>query len=275
MIENERFTRHNIGHNQSPGMDFQTMLLDERRHKILQTVENIGFASLQLLVEQTGVSESTIRRDLEHLDRAGHIRRTRGGAAYVGDSLTDLAERGTRALSEKQAVAKTVAAMIEPGEAILLDGGTTTYEVARCLIGKSLQVVTNSLPILNLLANETEIELIAIGGYLYPKTGVAVGPVAMASLSQSHVRRLSISVGGVTEIGLVNSNTLLVETERRMMEVAEEVVVVTDSGKLGHRALAHLASLEQVDRVVVDAGITDQWRTIFADAGVEVTIAEP
>jgi len=250
------------------------MLLDERRHRILQTVENIGFASLQHLVEQTGVSESTIRRDLEHLDRSGHIRRTRGGAAYVGDSLADLAERGTRALSEKQAVAKTVAAMIEEGEAILLDGGTTTYEVARHLIGKSLQVVTNSLPILNLLANEPDIELVAIGGYLYPKTGVALGPVAMASLAQIHVRRLIISVGGVTEIGLFNSNTLLVETERRMMEVAEEVVVVTDSGKLGHRALAHLAPLEQVDRVVVDAGITDQWRTIFADAGVEVTIAE-
>ncbi len=251
------------------------MLLDQRRHKILETVENIGFASLQDLVEQTGVSESTIRRDLEHLDRTGHIRRTRGGAAYVGESLADLSERGTRALSEKQSVAKTLAAMIEPGEAILLDGGTTTLEVARHLIGKSLQVVTNSIPIINLLSTVPEIELVAIGGYLYPKTGVALGPVAIASLSQIHVRRLIISVGGLTEIGLFNSNTLLVETERRMMEVAEEVVVVTDSGKLGHRALAHLAPLEAVDRVVVDAGVTDEWRKIFEDAGVELIVAAP
>ncbi len=250
------------------------MLLDQRRRKILQTVENSGFASLQDLVDETGVSESTIRRDLEHLGRSGHIRRTRGGAAYVGESLSDLNERGTRALSEKQSVARTLAAMIEPGEAVLLDGGTTTLEVARHLIGKSLQVVTNSLPIINLLANVQDIELITIGGYLYPKTGVALGPVAIASLSQIHVRRLIISVGGVTEIGLFNSNTLLVETERRMMDVAEEIVVVTDSGKLGHRSLAHLAPLERIDRVVVDSGITEEWRRIFADAGVEVTVAE-
>lgn len=250
------------------------MLLDERRHKILQSVETSGFASLQSLVEQTGVSESTIRRDLEHLDQTGHIRRTRGGAAYIGESLSDLEERGTRALSEKQSVARAVAELIEPGEAILLDGGTTTFEVARHLAGKSLQVVTNSLPIINLLANQPEIELITLGGYLYPKTGVALGPVAIASLAGIHVRRLIISVGGVTEIGLFNRNTLLVETERCMMEVAEEVIVVTDSGKLGHRALAHLAPLEKVDRIVVDAGITDEWKQTFAEAGVEVIVAE-
>jgi len=250
------------------------MLLDQRRHKILETVETSGFASLQQLVNQTGVSESTIRRDLEHLDRSGHIRRTRGGAAYVGESLSDLEERGTRALSEKQHIAKAVADLIEPGEAILLDGGTTTLEVARHLVGQSLQVVTNSLPIINLLANQTEIELITIGGYLYPKTGVSLGPVAIASMAGIHVRRLIMSVGGLTEIGLFNRNTLLVETERRMMEVAEEVVVVADSSKLGHRALAHLAPLSAVDRIVIDSGITDEWRKLFADANVEVIVAD-
>ncbi len=250
------------------------MLLDQRRESVLQIIENKGFASLQQIAEYVEVSESTVRRDLEYLEKIGQIRRTRGGAAYVGESIVTLDERFHRALPEKQAVAKAAADLVQPGEAILLDGGTTTLEVARHLAGKSLQVVTNSLPIANLLANQPQIELIFIGGYLYPKTGVALGPLALAALAQIHVRRLFMSVGGITHSGLFNSNSLLVETERSMLAAAEEVVVVTDSGKLGHSALAHLGPLSCVHRVVVDAAISPEWRHVFAQAGILLTIAE-
>ena len=157
---------------------------------------------------------------------------------------------------------------------MLLDGGTTTLEVARNLAGKSLQVVTNSLPVVNMLANQPQIELVVIGGYVYPKTGVALGPLATAALSNIHVRRLFMSVGGITERGLYNSNSLLAETEQAMLAAAEEVVVVTDSSKLGHAALAHLCGLDRVQRVVVDSGITDAWKEIFSNAGIALTIAE-
>lgn len=250
------------------------MILDQRRHNILQTIESNGFVSLQKLVELVGASESTIRRDLEYLDRIGQIRRTRGGASFSGESLTGFEERRSQATAEKQAVARVAASLIQPGEAVLLDGGTTTLEVARQLIGRALHVVTNSLPIVNLLANQPEIELIQIGGYLFPKTGVALGPLAVSALSQIHVRRLFMSVGGITEQGLFNTNTLLVETERQMMLSAEEVVVVTDSSKLGHSALAHLCPLQKVHQLVVDRGITDEWRRILEDAGVKVLVAE-
>lgn len=249
------------------------MILDERRHNILQTIEAQGFVSLQSLVELVGASESTIRRDLEYLDRIGQIRRTRGGASFTGDSLTGFDERRAQATSEKQAVARIAAGLIQPGEAVLLDGGTTTLEVARQLVGRALHVVTNSLPIVNLLANQPEIELIQIGGYLFPKTGVALGPLAVSALSQIHVRRLFMSVGGITEQGLFNTNTLLVETERQMMLSAEEVVVVTDSSKLGHSALAHLCPLQKVHQLVVDRGITDEWRRILEDSGIKVLVA--
>lgn len=249
------------------------MILDERRHNILQTIETQGFVSLQSLVELVGASESTIRRDLEYLDRIGQIRRTRGGASFTGDSLTGFDERRAQATLEKQAVARVAAGLIQPGEAVLLDGGTTTLEVARQLVGRALHVVTNSLPIVNLLANQPEIELIQIGGYLFPKTGVALGPLAVSALSQIHVRRLFMSVGGITEQGLFNTNTLLVETERQMMLSAEEVVVVTDSSKLGHSALAHLCPLQKVHQLVVDRGITDEWRRILEDSGIKVLVA--
>jgi DeoR/GlpR family transcriptional regulator of sugar metabolism len=164
--------------------------------------------------------------------------------------------------------------LIPPGEAVLLDGGTTTLEVARALIGRSLSVVTNSLPIVSLLINQPNIELTVIGGYVYPKTGVALGPIAVTALTSVHVRQLFVSAGGITADGLYNSNALLVETERRMIESAEEVVVVSDSGKLGHSALAHLCPLDVVDRFVVDSGISPQWQDVFRRAGVELTIVD-
>jgi DeoR/GlpR family transcriptional regulator of sugar metabolism len=250
------------------------MLLDQRRQDILSLIESIGFVSMQQLSERAGVSESTIRRDLEYLENVGQIRRTRGGAAYVGESLTTLDERSVKARPQKKAVGRAAAALVQSGESILLDGGTTTLEVARNLAGKSLQVVTNSLPVVNLLANQSQIELVVIGGYVYPKTGVALGPIATAALAGIHVRRLFMSVGGITERGLYNSNSLLAETEQAMLSAAEEVIVVTDSGKFGHVALAHLCGLERVHRVVADSEISSEWKDLLSNAGIALTIAE-
>ena len=250
------------------------MLVDQRRDSILEIVESRGFVALHDLVDETGASESTVRRDLDVLDRIGQIRRTRGGAAYVGESLTGFDDRKGRAAEEKQRIGKAAAALVESGETVLLDGGTTTLEVARNLSGKNLQVVTNSLPTVNLLVGAANIELIYLGGYVYPKTGVALGQITVEAVKQIHARRLVMSVGGITENGLFNSNSLLVETERHMMQAADEVIVVADSGKLGHSELAHLCPLEDVDRMVVDGGVTDEWRRIASDHGIELIVAK-
>jgi DeoR/GlpR family transcriptional regulator of sugar metabolism len=252
----------------------RTVLADERRQHILQIIEGHGFVSVQELMDTCQASESTVRRDLEFLDGIGQIRRTRGGAAYVGESLSGFEDRSRHASREKRELAKVAAELIQPDETLLLDGGTTTLEVARQLIGKPYQIVTNSLPIANLLANQQGIELIFIGGYLYPKTGVALGPVAMAALKNINAHRLIMSVGGITEKGLFNSNALLVETERQMMLAADEVMVVCDSGKLGRSALAYLCELSAIDHLVVDSGITPHWQKIFEDLGTKLTIAE-
>ena len=172
-------------------------------------------------MDACNASESTVRRDLEFLDGIGQIRRTRGGAAFVGESLSGFEDRSRHASREKQAIAKAAAELIQPEETLILDGGTTTLEVAKQLIGKPYQIVTNSLPIANLLANQSGVELVLIGGYLYPKTGVALGPVAVAGLKNINAHRLIMSVGGITEKGLFNSNALLVETERQMMQSAD------------------------------------------------------
>lgn len=249
------------------------MLVDQRRDSIVEILEAKGFVALQDLVDEVRASESTVRRDLDYLDRIGQIRRTRGGAAYVGESLTGFDDRKQRATEEKQKIGRAAAGLIESGETVLLDGGTTTLEVARHLTGKNLQVVTNSLPTVNLLVGSPNIELVFLGGYVYPKTGVALGQVTVDALKQIHVRRLVMSVGGITQRGLFNSNSLLVESERQMMAAADEVIVVADSGKLGHSELTHLCQLNEVDRMVVDSGITNEWKQIVTDHGIDLIIA--
>lgn len=250
------------------------MILEERRSRILRITEELGFVSLQQLVAEIGASESTIRRDLEYLDAHGQIQRTRGGASYLGDSLTDFDARRRSASIQKQQIARRVAEMVEPGETILLDGGTTTLEVARQLTGKPLQVVTNSLPIAGLLMNRSEIELIIIGGYVYPKTGVALGELAVDALKSIHVSRLIMSTGGISRDGLFNSNALLVETERRMIRAAERVTLVADSSKFGVKALSHLCPLDAVHEIVTDDGVSTEWRQIVDAAGIRLEIVE-
>ena len=157
---------------------------------------------------------------------------------------------------------------------MLLDGGTTTLEVARYLTGKSLQILTNSLPIASLLMNRPEIELIFIGGYVYPKTGVALGEQAVEALRKMHAGRLVMSTGGITAEGLFNSNALLVDTERQMIRTADRVTLVADSSKFGQRALAMLCPLTDVHEIVTDDGVSDEWRAVMESANVRMEVVE-
>src|SRR5580700_3485956 len=226
------------------------------------------------LAQAMEASESTIRRDLDYWDQRGVIRRTHGGAMFLADSgLPALEERSSRELEEKRIIATAAAERIGDGDAILLDGGTTTLEVARLLVGRPLQIVTNSLPIAHLFASSRETDLIFLGGYVYPRTGVALGPLTVRMMDDIHVHQTILSVGGITAKGLFNSNSLLVETERLMMRCADEVVVVADHTKIGRQALAFLCELSDVDTLIVDAKATVEQRQLIEAAGVRLLVA--
>src|SRR6266699_5760726 len=167
------------------------VIVEERRKRVLDLVSQKGFISLSDLAQSIQVSESTLRRDLDYWHQQGALKRTHGGAIYVGDgsALPALEERSGRQLDEKQTIARTAAARMQDGDAILLDGGTTTLEVAKLLIGRPMQVVTNSLPIANLFASSHETDLIMLGGYVYPRTGVALGPLTVQMMQDIHVHQ--------------------------------------------------------------------------------------
>ena len=251
------------------------MLAEERRGRLLELVRVNGFAALPDLADALKVSESTVRRDLDFLEEAGSAKRTHGGVFYTGASpkLPHFDERQPCQWDKKRAIAAAAAALIEDGDALLLDGGTTTYEVARLLVGRPLQIVTNSLPVANLFASSPSTDLIVLGGYVLPRTGVALGPYANRMLEGVNVRRTILSVAGANERGFYNSNLLLVETEQAMMKAADEVMIVADSTKFGRQSLALMCPLESVQHVVVDQEMTADWREKIIQAGVQLHIA--
>jgi len=228
------------------------------------------------LAEALEVSESTIRRDLEYLEEQGSAKRIHGGVLYSGSSpkMPHFDVRQPLAWEQKKAIAKRTVELIEDGDTILLDGGSTTYEVARLLVGRPLHVVTNSLPVANLFASDGNADLVMIGGNICPRTGVAQGPVADKMIGTLRVRKTILSVAGISEEGFFNNNLLLVGTERAMMRVADEVIVVADHSKFGHRSLAHVCELGAVKCLSVDSGITEHWRRKVEATGIELLVAE-
>jgi DeoR family fructose operon transcriptional repressor len=252
------------------------IVADERRSRLLELIRARGFASLPDLAGQLQVSESTVRRDLDALEESGSVRRTHGGVFYTGPSpkLAHFDQRQSAQWDKKRRIAEAAARLIEDGETILIDGGSTAYELARLLVGRSLQVVTNSLPVATLFTSSDSGDLIFVGGYIHTRTGVSLGPYANEMLSKLRVRRAIVSIAGVKEEGFYNSNLLLVETERAMMAAADEVIVVADSTKFGISSLALMGKLEEVDMVIVDDELDEAWRRRITDAGVQLVIAQ-
>ncbi len=251
------------------------MIVEERRQKVLDLVNERGYVALADLAATLNASESTIRRDLDYWDEHGLVKRTHGGAMFRADgqAMPALEERTSRAIDEKRQIAQAAATRIEDGASILIDGGTTTLELARLLVGRPLQIVTNSLPIAQLFASSRETDLVILGGYVYPRTGVALGPLTIRMLEEIHVHQLLLGVGGVTSEGLFNSNLLLVETELAMMRSADEVVVLTDHTKLGQKALAFLCDLAAIDTLIVDKAIAPEQRKMIGHANVKLIVA--
>lgn len=251
------------------------MMVEDRRNRLLEFVRQRRFASLPELVEAMQVSESTIRRDLDQLEEQQTVKRIHGGVLYAGSSprLPHFENRAPARWEQKQAIAKRAVQMIEDGDTVLMDGGSTTYELARLLVGRRLHVVTTSLPVANLFAADPESDLVVIGGNICPRSGVAQGPIAEDMISRLRVAKTVLSAAGITEEGFFNNNLLLVETERAMMKAADQVIVLADSSKFGRQSLAHLCELGAPDRLVVDDEISEAWQLRMA-AELELVVAQ-
>ncbi len=248
---------------------------NKRRTRLLELVRRQGYAPLPELAKTLQVSESTIRRDLAHLERDGAAQRTHGGAFYTGPSpnVPHFELRQSTQWDKKRAIARATVALIEDYSAVLLDGGSTTYEVARLLVGRPLQIVTNSLPVATLFTATPGADLIVVGGYVHSPSGTMQGPHAEQLIRSLNVRRAIISSAGVNDRGLFNSNMLTASAEQAMIEAAEQVIAVIDSTKFGHHALAHVCTIGRINQFIVDDELAPEWQQKLIDAGSQLTLA--
>jgi DeoR/GlpR family transcriptional regulator of sugar metabolism len=255
------------------------MLAEVRQMTILEEVRRLGSVRVSELTEQFGVSEMTVRRDLEALAQSGLIEKVHGGATTRMRLTADepgFEAKSRRQVAEKEAIARAASELVQPGQAIALSAGTTTWRLARRLRQTpNLTVVTNSLPVADVLHAEKRPDLTVVltGGVRTPSDAL-VGPIAAATLRSLHVDVLFMGVHGMNEdAGFTTPNLLEGETDKALIASAERVVVVADHTKWGVRGLASIARLSDADVLITDGALPRDAQSILTDAIDEIILA--
>jgi DeoR family transcriptional regulator of aga operon len=258
----------------------QAMITQARRNAIAAEMTQRQFMSTREVAAFFSCSPATARRDLHALAEDGRIRRSRGGAialelAPADASLSAVADGLTSSvpfLAEKRRIARAAAALVKDGEAIGLPGGTTALELARCLKGRRIGVVTNSIDVALTLVAGPHTHIVLLGGVLdRSTTPEVVGPLAELALTQLRIDTLFVGVNGLSaEAGATSNGELEAQTARAMVARSRRVVVVTDHSKIGRTALTQVMPMSQIEMLVTDAaGYSPELEAIGA-AGVQV-----
>jgi DeoR/GlpR family transcriptional regulator of sugar metabolism len=248
----------------------------ERQLRIRQMLESRDFLDLETLCRELDASESSVRRDLDILEDQKALRRVYGGAVPLpppGNGAMEFAEESVRFSDEKSRIAKLTARLIEDGQTVILDGGSTVAAVARELAAKFLHVVTNSLPIAEGLEAARNIELTLTGGYLDPRIRVMLGPFCEQMLGAIRADVLIMGIGSISESGFSNNNTLVVGSEKKMIEIADKVIIVADRTKFGRGGMFPVAPLGAANIVVSDSELGPEYVELLRRNGVEVLLA--
>lgn len=239
-------------------------------------LENRDFIDLETLCRELETSESSIRRDLDILEQDKLLRRVYGGAVSLQTTPArafDYDVESTRLRDEKTRIARAAAALIEDGQTVILDGGSTVASVARELSTRPLHIVTNSLPIAEGFESLRNIELTLTGGYLDPRLRVMLGPFCEQMLGAIRADALIMGIGGITASGFCNNNTLVVGSEQKMIEVAARIIIVADHTKFGRGGMIPVAPLSAAHVVVSDTGLAPDHVEMLKASGVEVILA--
>ena len=235
------------------------------------------YADLHTLATRFAGSLSTVRRALDSLVARGVVRRHHGGASLVEtDALAqeyDFLARNQRQADEKMAIASLVAAQVHPGMTVILDGGSTTYAITRLLAEKSLQVITNSLPIASLFSEVGSVDTVVTGGSIYRRLGVLLGPLCEQYFDQAHADLAILSGTGITENGVWNHNALTVAAQRKMIAAADRTIFALDNSKFGRKALSLTTPFEPRFTVVTDVRPAPAVVKAIAAAGAKLTLA--
>jgi DeoR/GlpR family transcriptional regulator of sugar metabolism len=252
------------------------MLARHRQSLILQAVRSDGSARVSDLTQQLGVSDMTIRRDLEVLARDGLVEKVHGGAVLPGSPSAHeigFEDKLIFERPEKTSIARAAAGLVKPGTAIAVSAGTTTFGLAQALLDvPGLTIVTNSLRIASLFGGKEGISVVVTGGVRTPAEAL-VGPVADLTIRSLHFDTVFLSCTGIDpEAGLTTPNLVEAETNRAFIKVARRVVVLADHTKWGVVSLASFANLDEVDVLVTDDSLPPEAHSEAAEKIREVLV---
>ena len=251
----------------------------ERQRVLLSAVEERPVVTVQDLVEMTGASEATIRRDISALALEGRVRKVRGGAeALQPPTVGTLVGRPFRVnetvnIVQKRAIAREAVGLCQDGEAIIINGGTTTFQMVHYLAGARLRVLTNSFPIAEHLLKHSKNSVMVPAGDIYREQNIILSPFDNDGSNHFYARRVFIGAQGVGPLGVMESDSLIIQSVQRLIRQAEELVLLVDSSKFANRSSLILCPLERVHTIITDDGISTRDARIVEQAGVRLIVA--
>ncbi|MFC4002885.1 DeoR/GlpR family DNA-binding transcription regulator [Prauserella oleivorans] len=257
------------------------MLARQRQAIILEEAQRTGAVRVSDLVERLGVSDMTVRRDLDVLASRGLVEKVYGGATTITGRSTDepgFEAKSVRQREQKEAIAELAASLVKPGTAIGISAGTTTWTFARALDGiPDLTIVTNSVRVADILhdSGQTDRTVVLTGGVRTPSDAL-VGPVAVQSLRSLHLDLVFLGVHGMAEgPGFTTPNLTESETDRALVEAGRKLVVLADHTKWGTVGISTIADLADAGVVVSDTGLPEDARKVLSENAGELLIADP
>jgi DeoR family ulaG and ulaABCDEF operon transcriptional repressor len=252
----------------------------ERERLIVDALRPTGFVSYRDLETMLDASPATIRRDLSRLEDEGRIVRVHGGAKSADEDAAALRLAGTpfdqsitQNLAAKQAIGRAAAALVQQGEGIMVDGGTTTLQMCPHLLGRSCQVLTNSLHIVNALLGQEDTRILVPSGAVFREQNIILAAAGEESMPRFHAPKLFMGAAAIGPQGIMQADIVLVAAERRLIDRAEEVILLVDSWKFQTQSGTIVCRLDEIDTVVTDDGIAPDQRAMLADAGLNIVIA--
>ncbi len=251
----------------------------ERHRIILSAVQDRPVVTVVDLCGLTGASEATIRRDIATLHTQKKLRRVRGGAEaltppqFVGLAGRPYSVNETINNKQKQSIARAAVELCDDGDPIIINGGTTTFQMVHPLANRRLQVFTNSFPIAEHLLKHTKNTIMLSGGAIYREQNIILSPFDNDVTRNFYAKRMFMGAQGIGPLGLMEADPLLIQAEQKLIGQADELVVMVDSSKFEQRSSLVLCPLNRIDTVITDEGISDRTAAMLEAADIKLIVA--
>ena len=247
----------------------------ERQRELARMIERTGRLSIAQICVHFGISEATARRDLAALSEQGFIQRVHGGAILARQATPEepILRRSHQQETEKERIGRATAALVQDGETVFLGSGTTVLQVAHNLLTRNITVITNSLPVINLMAGKDNISLVSLGRMLRDSELSFIGHITEQALFEVRADKVVIGIRAISlEAGLTNDSLQETLTDRAILNIGKEIIIVADHTKCDVMSTAFVAPLTSIHKLVTDDKTTNEFVSALKTQGIDVIV---